>query len=481
MVVGGVAVVAMSLHLIFFGAPLAPDEGGYLLVARQWHGGGSFLYGHLWVDRPPLLLVLFGLAGGAVGVHLVAALCSGVVVVAAGWAGWAVAGNVAARWSALVAGAFSASGLLSANELDGELLAIPFVLLSCALILHAWYRPGRGRYLCAGAAGVAAVSALMVKQNFVEGIVFATVLLGMHGVRSSDRHGAVRMAAAFLTGVAGSFGVVAVWAASQGKLGALWFATVTFRAKAGAVIQAGSWHAPQGRLIELLWVSVFTGVLALVVVASIAHFRELRRGDPLIWALGAGVAVELAGIALGGSFWVHYLLGVIPMLSLAVGVAVARGTSWQTKILRAIVVLACALTVVATPIIATNLHLFGNRGDRVGAWLGRASIAGDTAFVTYSHPNILYRAGLSSPYPYVWSLPVRTLDPKLALLTKTVGGPTSPTWIVEWEKFNTWQLDSRGTFATLVQSRYRVVGMPCGHPVWLRNDVKRTIPASLGC
>lgn len=53
--------------------PLSPDEGGFLLVASQWQPGGS-LYGHYWVDRPPLLISIFDLAdhaGGAVGLRLI--------------------------------------------------------------------------------------------------------------------------------------------------------------------------------------------------------------------------------------------------------------------------------------------------------------------------------------------------------------------------------------------------------------------------
>ena len=39
----------------FLARPLSPDEGGFLLVASQWEPGTS-LYGHYWVDRPPLLM-----------------------------------------------------------------------------------------------------------------------------------------------------------------------------------------------------------------------------------------------------------------------------------------------------------------------------------------------------------------------------------------------------------------------------------------
>ncbi|MFL6060067.1 MAG: hypothetical protein ACJ72E_02455, partial [Marmoricola sp.] len=55
-----VAVVVIRLLEMRSGA--APDEGGFLVVASQWHSGGTTLYGHYWVDRPPVLITIFGLA-----------------------------------------------------------------------------------------------------------------------------------------------------------------------------------------------------------------------------------------------------------------------------------------------------------------------------------------------------------------------------------------------------------------------------------
>jgi hypothetical protein len=47
--------VGLLLRLPFTCRPAYPDEAGYLLVARHWRSGGPWLYGMLWVDRPPLL------------------------------------------------------------------------------------------------------------------------------------------------------------------------------------------------------------------------------------------------------------------------------------------------------------------------------------------------------------------------------------------------------------------------------------------
>ena len=88
--VGLAALLAVGLRIPYLTHPLSPDEGGYLLVARQWDGAGSYFYGELWVDRPPLLLGFYRLAD-ALGGELVLRLLTCVVVVAlvavAGWVG----------------------------------------------------------------------------------------------------------------------------------------------------------------------------------------------------------------------------------------------------------------------------------------------------------------------------------------------------------------------------------------------------------
>jgi hypothetical protein len=67
--------VAALLRLPFAGWPLGSDEGGCLLVARQWDGDGPLLYDGQWVDRPPILIAVFKLGslfGGAVGLRSLA-------------------------------------------------------------------------------------------------------------------------------------------------------------------------------------------------------------------------------------------------------------------------------------------------------------------------------------------------------------------------------------------------------------------------
>src|SRR4051794_15904975 len=66
------SVVVVALRLPWLHVPLGNDEGGLLYIARAWHGHGSFLYGDVFIDRPPLLLLLFRVAaftGGTASVR----------------------------------------------------------------------------------------------------------------------------------------------------------------------------------------------------------------------------------------------------------------------------------------------------------------------------------------------------------------------------------------------------------------------------
>src|SRR3712207_210065 len=109
----GVVLVRLS----YVPRPLRNDEGGYLLLARHWHTGGEFLYGDYFVDRPPLLLLIFRVAAltewdQAIRVVAIPFVVS--FVLAGCWAGTLLAGPAGGRWSALVAAGLVCCPLLGA-------------------------------------------------------------------------------------------------------------------------------------------------------------------------------------------------------------------------------------------------------------------------------------------------------------------------------------------------------------------------------
>src|SRR5262245_48722142 len=83
------SVVVAVLRWPYFGKPMSPDEGGYLLVGSQWSAGAS-LYGNFWVDRPPGLMMIFEVAaraGGLVPLRLIGMSAAIISVVLSGLVG----------------------------------------------------------------------------------------------------------------------------------------------------------------------------------------------------------------------------------------------------------------------------------------------------------------------------------------------------------------------------------------------------------
>lgn len=480
----------LLVHLAWLTRRLEVDEGGFAMVARHWHEGGRFLYGPQWVDRPPGLLAVFAGAQhlGPYGVRLTAAVVAVVLVAAVAWAADAVGGGPAAGWAAWAAFALASSALLETEALNGELVAAAFVALSVAAVLRALRRPSGVRALLDGVAGGASASlAVLMKQNFVDGFVFAAVLLtlgvvgGVHA-RDPGRARVVPTAAGLVVGAVVPFGTVVAWAGGHGGLGALLFAMFGFRLDVPAA-GAGSWSSAVGPLVTLLVLGALSGLLLLLVQVGLGHGRRLRRLDALAWAVAATVAVEVVGVLAAAGLGTHYLIALIPMVSLAAGLAAGgRGSGWVGT--RRLVVLAAAATAVASPAAALLADQAPSQAYATGRWLAASARRGDTVVVPLTHANVIQASALRPGYPYAWSLPARTLDPHLGLLTRTLVGRSAPTWVVPWDDAYAWGLDAAGRVDAALRAHYRPVALVCGHTVWLHDGAVRDLaptPSAADC
>jgi hypothetical protein len=119
--------------------------------------------------------------------------------------------------------------------------------------------------------------------------------------------------------------------------------------------------------------------------------------------------------------------------------------------------------------------------ERTGHWLAASGRPGDTAVVAYGNPSVLEAADMGSPYPQLWSLPMRTLDPDQRRLRRTLEGTDAPAWLVQMHGLNTWRIDEQGLLRTVVRERYRLVGEVCGNPVLLRADLTRELAPPPEC
>ena len=65
---------------------------------------------------------------------------------------------------------------------------------------------------------------------------------------------------------------------------------------------------------------------------------------------------------------------------------------------------------------------------------------------------------------------VRAVPDARARLQRLLASSARPTWVVEWQDDDRWQLDPGGQTDHLLARDYRLVAVVCGHPILVRND-----------
>jgi hypothetical protein len=464
--VPGVIGVMAVVRLLEARSAATPDEGGFLLVAGQWHAGGSSLYGNYWVDRPPLLVGLFRLAdltGGLFALRVLGILAAAAAVGMLASTAMRVFGRRAGTWTAVVAATLLVTPLFGAVEVNAELLGLPFLALGLRAAVEAVL--AQDRLVARGAgftAGLAGISALLVLQNLAEVVVFAAVvwILAWRSRRITWIEFAELVGSAAFGGAL-AYAVVSLAAMAHGTSPyQVYLATYPFRSAASGV-----------RLHSLAFAFLLSGA-PLVLVAFLLRGVRRSRNPGVTWALIVTTAWTGFAVLAGGSFWLHDLVEAVPVVALAAG-----ALSLQAPRVARVVVALVLLPTLATGALAVARPGI-DAGDPVGAALARVAHPGDTMVTLFGEGDLVQNSGMSSPYPYLWSLPARTQDTDLHLLRATLVGPIAPTWVVVHRPAAA-DLTTEGVMSALVQ-HYRAVADLCGHTVYLQRDVSRTIPSRSG-
>jgi hypothetical protein len=410
----------------YAGRALSPDEGGLLLLAGQWSPGSS-LYGDYFVDRPPGLIALAALADAAGGGWALRALGILAVVLTVLLSG--LLGRVAGAspvLCALTAALLTVTPLFGGTVVNGELLGLPFLVGGCAAVIAA-SRADRWPPW-ALLAGVLGACGALVKQSLLDVFVLAVVLLV-----ARRRFGALgAVVAGALATVAFAVGASALRGTAPDEL---WEAVVVFRREAAAVIAASATGSTTTRLGGMLLALLATGSPLLAIALA-----RRARGSWLLWPALAVLAWELFVVLGGGSYWLHYLMGLVPGLVLLTAAATQRDAR-PGRLLRAAYVVVGVSTAVALVVVA--VRPIPRPEQPAIAWLDDHVQSGDTAVVAFGGPNILQATGMRSPYPDLWSLPVRVHDPDLVDLSALLAGDDRPTWVVvAGASLGSWGIDA---------------------------------------
>ena len=245
-VIGCAVAITVLARLPLLGLPAWADEAGFLTVGGGWRLGDSpgdlSLYDAYWVDRPPVLITLFGFAerlGGLVALRLLGALAAAVTVVCVAWIANSVAGPRAAKWAAVTGAALLCTPFHWSFMVDAELVSAPFLAAGIGCVISGIASDGRRGLLLSAAGGAMAVAAILTKQNMADVFVFmaALVPIGLL-LRSISFQTAARHSGAFVAGMIGFGAVVAAWTLAHGtSLGSVYYAMYPFRLDAERVDQ----------------------------------------------------------------------------------------------------------------------------------------------------------------------------------------------------------------------------------------------------
>jgi hypothetical protein len=477
--------VVVASRLPFLRLPLSRDEAGFLVLGHDWltSAGNAAtsmpagtLYGDYWVDRPPLLLLLFRLGdllGGAVGLRILGTAAAVVVVLCTALAARRIGGPRAYAATAVAAALLLAIPLNGTGVVNGELIASPFV----AVGLWAWIRPSRP-VIGGVVAGAAAVSAVLVKQSFIDVFVFVAVFELLRGLALTRARLLTWLG--FVLGAALVAVTVLGFAMANGtSLSALYDAMLTFRIEARSA--AGLQPNTDARE-RLMAIAVVAGGLVPILGYAAWRLRAIRTSPDraVVLALLVVIAYDVVAIVFGGGYWSHYLVQPILPVAILAGIGVAAlpaGARWPRAWTGLVVVLAI---VALGSNVARVLKPVDAPGVGAGAVIGVSAEPGDTIMALYGDPSIVRASGLTSPYPYLWTLPIRVRDPQLGLVDEVLSGADAPTWIVLTKQVGAWGLHVPHLEQVFVE-RYVLVRRACGMRIYLRADVVRTVddgPAS---
>ena len=473
--VAALAAAAVLCWLPFLGRTPSPDEGGLLTVAGQWAPGSS-LYGDYWVDRPPLLIGLFALAdglGGALALRVMGLVAVALTVVLAGVIGRLAAGRQATTRAVVLPAATAAlllaTPLFGSTVVSAELLGLPFVLAGIAAALVS-LQPGRTGPPRRG--GRSPPAPPEPRRSWSSRTSWTSPCSSPWWPSLSRRRAAgLRLLGGAAVGAVAMTAVVLGVAATRGTGPAgVWDAVVVFRAR------GGRHHRPVRQPRDRQ--AAGRGAGRPPVQRGAAARRRAgpdvgpgRAGDgrpaglrSAAWAL---LAWEMFVVLVGGGYWLHYLMGLVPglvVLAAASAQASPRRTRW---LVAAYAYTACSTVAVLCWVLVNPIE---RPEESAIAYLAAHARPGDTAVVAFGTPNILQGAGLQSPYPQLWSLPARVRDPQARELTDVLTGPEAPTWlVVSGRSVTTWGIDGAAA-NRIVRSRYEPAASAGNFRIYVRKE-----------
>ena len=161
----------------------------------------------------------------------------------------------------------------------------------------------------------------------------------------------------------------------------------------------------------------------------------LRLG--LVW-----LAAALAGVNVGGLYWPHYYVQLLPPLCLLAALGLARlpnhRLAWATAGVIALPALGFVAGVVKAPEPKQELmvkYALGFENDqRIARYVRAHSSSGDDVYALDSRADFYFLASRSAASPYLWAHPLQAIPGALASLERTLESPRRPRLVVLFQR-----------------------------------------------
>jgi 4-amino-4-deoxy-L-arabinose transferase-like glycosyltransferase len=509
--------VSLALNWRLFGLPMISDEGGYAFVAQRWTDGRGELYDDLWISRPQGIFVAYAAIlrtlGGEtvdirVGAWLVGILTMGVLwLFASTWKGPRVAAGATMLFALLMC-----SPAIEGFTANAEVfMALPAALAALCL-LHA--ARGGWRWWWLLSAGLLAGVATLLKPS---GIVMAPVAVGLlwltqmagggPGALGRVVRGAVLVSVGFAAAIAPALlhGYVTGW--DRFVYGAFSYRmfhqstatnSATHHTRALFDLLARSWPV----LATVAVVLATRSALDLIAArgrragsrrprassqpAGPARFGSgscppgglgaVRDGRPVrlllrLWLIGC-----LAGIAMGGDWWFHYLIqAAVPgAIWLAVALSEIRPRMprrlWSAVVVAVVAMLILPYSVLTLPSrSAMTESLYGHPGyadqEAIARYVNEHTTPETPIFVAFDQAALHYLADRPSTYRYLYDQELRAFPESEAELVAMVESASRPKYIVGTRQVAPFE-DRGRAFWDAVQRNYVLETTVRGVPIF---------------
>ena len=475
--------LSLALNWRLFGLPMISDEGGYAFVAQRWTDGRGELYADLWVSRPQGIFVAYAAIlrtlGGEtvdirVGAWIVGVLTMGVVWrFAADWKGPRTAAG-ATMLFALLMGSPAIEGFTANAEV---FMALPAALAALCLL-----RAARGgwRWWWLLAAGALAGLATLLKPSGIVMAPVAVALLWLTQMGAADPRALGRVVRG--TAMVGVGFAAAIAPALLHGYATGWdrfvYGAFTYRLFHQSTATNSATHHTRALLDLLARSWPVLGTIAIVLATRsaldlVAARREARRhpassrlvpprradavrvgivpaqpdwsrfgtADPIrlllrLWLLGC-----VAGIAMGGDWWFHYLIqAAVPA---AIWLAVALGELrprlprrlWSAVAVAVVAMLLLPYAVLMQPTrSAMTESLYGHPGyadqEAIARYVNQHTTPETPIFVAFDQAALYYLADRPATYPYLYDQELRAFSDSEAELIAMVESAGRPRYIV---------------------------------------------------